>query len=101
MLLSFLRFFGRISQSQDGHDEDTLAAIRETVNGLKGISVERIWLEMKRIVVGNYAPRLLAMMYDLGVAQNIGRRGIILCIETAMMFSQLSSKLPRMTFCVI
>ena len=67
----FIRFFGRISKSPDTHDEDTLADIRETAIGLADISVERIWTEIKRILIGNYAPELLKLMYELGVAEYI------------------------------
>lgn len=70
-ILRYFRFFGRISKSPDTHDEDTLADIRETAIGLADISVERIWTEIKRILIGNYAPELLKLMYELGVAKYI------------------------------
>lgn len=68
----FCRFYGRICQSAHNHDSDTLAAIKENAAGLRNVSVERIWLEMNRILVGNLAPHLIHLMYELGVSPNIG-----------------------------
>ncbi len=57
----------------DCHDSDTLTAIRENAVGLKGVSVERVWSELKRILVGCHAPHLIQLMYKLGVADCIGK----------------------------
>ena len=54
------------------HDPDTLEAIRENAKGLQGVSVERVWSEFKRILVGNHAPHLVEVMYKVGVASYIG-----------------------------
>ena len=54
------------------HNTSTLEAIRDTAKGLQSISVERVWMEMRRILVGNHAPQLVDVMYELGVAQSIG-----------------------------
>ena len=56
----------------DQHDPDTLEAIRENAKGLQGISVERVWSEFKRILIGNHAPHLVDVMYKVGVAGYIG-----------------------------
>ncbi|PIO73817.1 tRNA nucleotidyltransferase/poly(A) polymerase family protein [Teladorsagia circumcincta] len=53
-ILRYFRFFGRISESTQ-HDAETLKAIKENSQGLAGISAERIWTELKRIVVGRMA----------------------------------------------
>lgn len=72
-ILRYFRFYGRIVPTPDMHDADTLEAIRELGEGLKKISVERIWAEMQQILVGNHAPSLMALMKELGVAKHIGR----------------------------
>lgn len=71
------RFYGRIVAEPGLHNHDTLEAIRETAAGLEGISVERVWMEMRQILVGNHAPHLVELMHDLGVAQHIGKSMIL------------------------
>lgn len=56
----------------DKHDKDTLQAIQENAEGLRGVSVERVWSEIKKILVGNHAPHLIQLIYELGVAHCIG-----------------------------
>ena len=70
-ILRYFRFYGRIVPCEGRHDEPTLGAIREHAEGLRGISAERIWAEMGKILVGNHAPHLLQLMYNLGVARHI------------------------------
>ncbi|XP_011405659.2 PREDICTED: CCA tRNA nucleotidyltransferase 1, mitochondrial-like [Amphimedon queenslandica] len=71
-ILRYFRFYGRICLLPNAHDPDTLTAIRDNAVGLTKISVERIWSEMSRILVGNHSPHLVSLMYELGVAANIG-----------------------------
>ena len=71
-ILRYFRFYGRIVQEAGQHDEETLATIRKTASGLRNIAVERIWVEVSRILVGNHASHLIDLMYDLGVAEHIG-----------------------------
>jgi len=71
-ILRYFRFYGRIVPKKDQHDPATLAVIRETAQGLKWVSVERVWVEIGKILSGNFAPHLIAVMYQLGVAENIG-----------------------------
>nr|XP_013813745.1 PREDICTED: CCA tRNA nucleotidyltransferase 1, mitochondrial isoform X1 [Apteryx mantelli mantelli] len=40
--------------------------------GLAGISGERIWVELKKILLGNHVNHLVRLMYELDVAQYIG-----------------------------
>uniref|UniRef100_A0A8C7WSB0 tRNA nucleotidyltransferase/poly(A) polymerase RNA and SrmB- binding domain-containing protein n=1 Tax=Oryzias sinensis TaxID=183150 RepID=A0A8C7WSB0_9TELE len=51
---------------------ETLAAIKEHGRGLAFISGERIWVELKKIVVGNHAAHLLELIYKMELAQYIG-----------------------------
>ncbi len=52
-ILRYFRFFGRIASSPSEHEESTLRAIRENVEGMARISGERIWMELKKILGGN------------------------------------------------
>lgn len=72
-ILRYFRFYGRIVPDTDKHDAATLETIRETADGLRGVSVERVWMEMRRILIGNHAPHLMKLMYELNVAESIGK----------------------------
>lgn len=56
----------------DKHEQETLTAIKENMNGLKQISGERIWVELHKILEGNHGGELLKTMLDLGVAEHVG-----------------------------
>lgn len=71
-ILRYFRFYGRIALLEDNHDEKTLNVIKECAEGLKKIAVERIWIEVSKILTGNYAPGLVLKMYELNVSQSIG-----------------------------
>ena len=71
-ILRYFRFYGRIARDEDKHDKQILEAIKETAQGLEKIAVERIWMELSKILVGNFAPSLIKHIYDLGVAEHIG-----------------------------
>ena len=71
-ILRYFRFYGRISSEEDNHDPTTLNVIQECAEGLKKIAVERIWIEISKILTGKYMPSLIRRMYDLNVAQFIG-----------------------------
>ena len=68
------RFYGRIASKPNCHNSETLKAIKENALGLQKISVERVWMEMRRILVGNHAPHLVELMVELGVAKHIGKQ---------------------------
>lgn len=46
-ILRYFRFYGRISDDPDKHDNETLEIIANNVDGLQNISGERIWVEVK------------------------------------------------------
>ncbi|XP_051568267.1 CCA tRNA nucleotidyltransferase 1, mitochondrial-like isoform X2 [Myxocyprinus asiaticus] len=71
-ILRYFRFYGRVAAEPKQHEPETLNAIRENANGLAGISGERIWVELKKMLVGNHAGHLLELIYELDLAQYIG-----------------------------
>ena len=71
-ILRYFRFYGRIVPSAGQHDAETLEAICSLAHGLENISVERIWMEVRRIVTGGHAPHLIRTMYSTRVAKYIG-----------------------------
>ena len=71
-ILRYFRFYGRIALEAENHDQTTLNVIRECSDGLKKIAVERIWMEVSKILTGNYTPSILRHMYELNVSQSIG-----------------------------
>ncbi|MEE6501949.1 hypothetical protein FKM82_004363, partial [Ascaphus truei] len=71
-ILRYFRFYGRISEQAGVHAPATLDAIRENASGLCGISGERVWVELKKILQGNHVTHLIQTMYQLGVAPHVG-----------------------------
>lgn len=71
-ILRYFRFWGRIALEACSHDKAALEAIQENAQGLAGISGERIWVEIKKIVVKNHVPAILDQMQHLGVLANVG-----------------------------
>ncbi|XP_029357554.1 CCA tRNA nucleotidyltransferase 1, mitochondrial isoform X3 [Echeneis naucrates] len=51
-ILRYFRFYGRVATEADDHEPETLTAIRENGRGLATVSGERIWVEIKKMVVG-------------------------------------------------
>ncbi|KRX52594.1 CCA tRNA nucleotidyltransferase 1, mitochondrial [Trichinella sp. T9] len=66
-ILRYFRFYGRLSDKSDEHDLSTLSAIKHNAEGLLSISGERIWVELKRIVVGRHGHSVIATMFDCGI----------------------------------
>lgn len=71
-ILRYFRFYGRIAVEPDSHEPEVLTAIRENVGGLGGISGERLWVELKKILVGNFNRELVCRLVDLGVSPFLG-----------------------------
>ncbi|XP_028628830.1 CCA tRNA nucleotidyltransferase 1, mitochondrial isoform X2 [Grammomys surdaster] len=73
-ILRYFRFYGRIvdNSGDHEHDHETLEAIAENAKGLAGISGERIWVELKKILTGDHVNHLIHLIYDLDVAPHIG-----------------------------
>jgi len=71
-ILRYFRFYGRISSTSDDHDNETIEAIKNNVGGMERISGERIWMEWKKILTGNYAKELTLKMIEVGLGSFIG-----------------------------
>merc|ERR1712004_824873 len=71
-ILRYFRFYGRISTEPDVHEAETLQAIKVNMDGLKGISGERLWVEFKKIVIGGHAEALVDRMAQIGVLSYLG-----------------------------
>ncbi|VDK83077.1 unnamed protein product [Litomosoides sigmodontis] len=61
-ILRYFRFFGRLALHADAHDKTTLDAIMSNRGGLKDISGERIWMELKKICIGRLGGAVLTTM---------------------------------------
>lgn len=68
-ILRYFRFFARFGQNQI--DQQTQDSIKELASGLKSISGERIWSEIKGILSNPRSSQTLQFMKDLGVCQQI------------------------------
>lgn len=71
-VLRYFRFYGRIAEQPDAHDEATIAAIKENMHGLSAIAGERIWSEWSKILCGNFAKHLTLKMLECGIARYVG-----------------------------
>lgn len=68
-ILRFFRFAGRMTYPEA--DYKTLSIIKNNAIGLNNISGERIWMEMKQILTGEYVQYLLELMDASEVTKNI------------------------------
>lgn len=71
-ILRYYRFYGRIADTPDNHEAFTIDAIRENIEGLANVSGERIWMELKKTLMGKYGSELLLNLLQQGAAQYIG-----------------------------
>jgi len=71
-IFRYFRFYGRISEIPDNHEDSTIAAIKDNASGLERISGERIWSEWSKILEGRFGFELTAKMLECGVAPYIG-----------------------------
>jgi len=58
--------------SPDKHDEATIKALKENIDGLSQISGERIWSEWNKILMGNFALELTLKLLECGASKHIG-----------------------------
>ena len=70
-ILRYFRFFGRIAEEPDNHDDQTINAIKNNISGLEKISGERIWLELSKILSGNYVSSIIQRLVSVGAGPYI------------------------------
>jgi tRNA nucleotidyltransferase (CCA-adding enzyme) len=68
-ILRFFRFQGRLDNPQ--WDPETMAAVARNAGGLEGISGERIWMEMEKILARPSRAAVLKRMDDTDVLEAI------------------------------
>ena len=68
--LRYFRFQGRLDTPT--FDRDTMNAIADNIDGLKQLSVERVWMEMGKILNGGNIQQILGAMDKTGVLDAIG-----------------------------
>lgn len=71
-ILRYFRFYGRLADNPNAHDQLTLTAMKENAGGLARVSGERIWLELKKILTGRLTAPIFKQMIDIGLGQFIG-----------------------------
>ena len=71
-ILRYFRFYGRIAKEPIADSPGVLEAITRNGEGLSKISGERIWMELQRIVVGNFGGHLLRKIMDCKLGPAIG-----------------------------
>ena len=70
--MRYFRFYSRLSRNGADHDLGTLRAIEEHGGGLAGISGERIWAEMSKIIDQKFNYEFFDLAYRLKIDQFIG-----------------------------
>ena len=73
-ILRYFRFQSKLDSPK--WDDDTLNAIKDNADGMSGLSVERIWQEMGKLLMGSSAKEALEWMNKTGVSSKIGLEGI-------------------------
>lgn len=71
-IMRYFRFYGRIADSPNDHESETLKIISENAGGLERISGERIWMELKKILQGRFSGELMLSILDCRLAKYIG-----------------------------
>lgn len=71
-ILRYFRFYGRIATEPNNHDELILKTITDLGSGLQRISGERIWSELQRIILGNYALEIIEVMLKCNLGEYCG-----------------------------
>ena len=73
-ILRYFRFQGNVIEEKPSWDPDVLKAISRHADGLRGISDERLWMEMSKILSGRNVVDILNNMHQTGVLRAIGLR---------------------------
>lgn len=71
-ILRYFRFYGKIADDADKHEQAIMKTISDNAEGLQKISGERIWMELKKILQGNFSFELMTKIIDCGLTRFIG-----------------------------
>ncbi|XP_050354036.1 CCA tRNA nucleotidyltransferase 1, mitochondrial isoform X1 [Nymphalis io] len=71
-IMRYFRFYGRIAESANNHDQHTIDVIKQNADGLTNVSGERIWMELKKTLQGNFSGDLLKKMLEVNIGPYIG-----------------------------
>eukprot|EP00056_Hartaetosiga_gracilis_P000472 m.38544 g.38544 ORF g.38544 m.38544 type:complete len:481 (+) comp10221_c0_seq2:62-1504(+) len=69
-ILRYFRFHGSVCD-RDTFEDSEIEAIKQNVSGLEGVSGERIWMEMGKILLSCRGPSLVQLMFECGVFPHI------------------------------
>ena len=69
-ILRYFRFQGRLATPT--WDKETLQAVADNATGLSKISVERVWMEVSKILSGSNVAGIVQQMTKTGVSKTIG-----------------------------
>lgn len=95
-ILRWFRFHARIANTGKMNAE-TMEAVKRQAQGLSGISRERVWMEMSKIVVGNVGGDMVKTMFDLGIHQFMDMpEGNPWAIDTAVKFGKTTNPVTAM-----
>ena len=72
-ILRYFRFFARYAVGPA--DQDSIGAIRAAVPGLAGLSVERVWSELAKLLAAPDPRAAIALMAELGVLRAVMPEG--------------------------
>lgn len=70
-VLRFFRFSAYYADASEGYDPDALSAIAENLDGLTGLSAERIGQEMRKLLAAPNPAPAVAVMRQVNVLQTI------------------------------
>lgn len=71
-ILRYFRFFSRVSNDPSKHDEASMRAIKENVEGLKSISKERKAVELRKILTQKFSDKFIEIFYEFKISEAIG-----------------------------
>jgi tRNA nucleotidyltransferase (CCA-adding enzyme) len=91
-ILRYFRFLGKIDGSHI--DYDAAVAMHSNLDGLEGISGERIWLEMQKILSGRNRFGVLRLMRDRDVLPHIGLTDLFNPIRAATVVRSIGANNP-------
>lgn len=72
-ILRYFRFHSKVCPTPDKHDEESIKAIKNNVDGLQLISAERIGYEIRKILRQKFSNHFMKMFYEFGISQYIGK----------------------------